>query len=211
MNYSPGVPLPYQPQHSTEGDHTGTKDTCQLTAEGEGSFHRWQAGLCHFCLDSHRTACSWRTELWSLHSMLKQFVLVVKLFINKMVWQFRITNHLNALDNMTELCPSQIPELQPTLIAFGDGVWKEVSRLSGIIRWDPNPMELVPLKRREGALSSLSLPCENTTSWPSASQGDSSHQEPNLSVPWSQISSLQNWKKINSYCLSSPGYSILLE
>lgn len=72
-------------------------------------------------------------------------------------------------------------------------------------------MELVPLKRREGTLSSLSLPCENTTSWPSASQGGSSHQEPNLPAPWSWVSSLQNWKKINSYCLSSPGYSILLE
>lgn len=71
-------------------------------------------------------------------------------------------------------------------------------------------MELVLLKRREGTLSSLSLPCENT-SWPSASQRDSSHQEPNLPAPWSQISSLQNWKKINSYCLSSPGCSILLE
>ena len=113
-------------QRATTQLREGTKDTCQLTAEGEGSFHRWQAGLCHFCLDSHRTACSWRTELWSLQSMLKRFVLVVKLFINKMVWQFRITNHLNALDNMTELCPSQIPVLQPTLIAFGDGVWKEV-------------------------------------------------------------------------------------
>ena len=52
-----------------------------------------------------------------------------------MVWQLRIPNHLNSLDNRlwTELHPFEIHvgALIPNVTVYGDGVYKEVINIKG--------------------------------------------------------------------------------
>ena len=45
----------------------------------------------------------------------------------------------------------------------------------------------------------------------STSQGERPQKKPTLPTPWPQTSNLHNHQKINTYCLSHPGGSILLQ
>ena len=47
--------------------------------------------------------------------------------------------------------------------------------------------------------------------WPSTNQGERPQKKPSLPTPWPRTSNLHNHEKINTYCLSHPGGSILLQ
>lgn len=81
-------------------------------------------------------------------------------------------------------------------------------------RWDhegsvPHHGIRVLIKRRKIRSFSLST----TRGWPSATQGERSHQTPTLTAAWSWTFPFPElWeKKKNVYCLSHPVYSILFE
>ena len=71
-----------------------------------------------------------------------------------------------------------------------------------------NPIWLVSRKRRDtkDACAQTKRPDEGSKEAASASPGDRPQEKTNLPTPWPWTSSLQNWKKMNLYCLSCPVY-----
>lgn len=64
-------------------------------------------------------------------------------------------------------------------------------------------MTCVLLRRGNLDKGKKGQPLEDTEwRWPTASQGEWPEKKPNLPVPWSCTSHLQNGEKINFYCLS---------